>query len=176
MKPAENEILFMVKDTGIGIDKKDFGRLFEPFYQPEHTIYRTFSGTGLGLTICKGIVESQKGRIWVESELVKGSAFYFTVPFKPVKEITPVRLMFSGKWIMDNSVEELFREMLGPIGQNEFNDLKNDGKINKYDITRYIKDLHEKGIISTEKAEHFRKKAIFIFEQRNIATEAKIPK
>ncbi len=89
------EIRFMVKDQGIGILKKNQRRVFEPFFQEEQTIYRQYGGTGLGLTICKGIIESQGGSIWLESEKGKGTTIYFTVPFKPVKEIKPIKMLFS---------------------------------------------------------------------------------
>jgi signal transduction histidine kinase len=84
-------ILFKVKDNGIGIASENLDKIFEPFYQEEQTMYRNYGGTGLGLTICKGIVESQGGKIWVESEKGKGSTFYFTVPKTPPKETKPIR-------------------------------------------------------------------------------------
>jgi len=79
-----NEILFSVKDFGIGIAKDAQSRIFEPFFQTEQTMSRKYGGTGLGLSICKGIVEAQNGKIWFESEKGKGTTFYFTVPLKPV--------------------------------------------------------------------------------------------
>jgi len=91
----EDHILFMVKDTGIGISQEDKARIFEPFFQAEQTIYREQGGTGLGLTICRGIIESQHGKIWVESKKGKGSIFYFTVPLKPVREIVAIKMLFS---------------------------------------------------------------------------------
>lgn len=85
-EPKKDHILFSVKDFGIGISQKDKARIFEPFYQAEQTLYRRYGGVGLGLSICKGIVEAQNGKIWVESEPDIGSTFYFTVPFEPVRE------------------------------------------------------------------------------------------
>ncbi|MFC1741690.1 ATP-binding protein [Nanoarchaeota archaeon] len=90
-------ILFSVADAGIGINEEDQKKLFEPFFQAENSMYRNYRGTGLGLAICRGIVQSQKGKIWVESALGKGSTFYFTVPFKPVKKVQPIKVIFSGK-------------------------------------------------------------------------------
>jgi signal transduction histidine kinase/CheY-like chemotaxis protein len=71
-------ILVKVSDTGIGISKEQQSRLFTSFQQAESSTSRKFGGTGLGLAISKRIVELMDGKIWVESELDKGSSFIFT--------------------------------------------------------------------------------------------------
>jgi two-component system phosphate regulon sensor histidine kinase PhoR len=74
------EVRFCVRDFGGGIAWEHLGRLFERFYRVDKARSRESGGTGLGLAIAKHLVESQRGRIWVESELGRGSSFYFTLP------------------------------------------------------------------------------------------------
>lgn len=73
-----DEIVFSVQDTGIGISPEDLPRIFERFYKADRA--RATSGTGLGLAIARHLVEAHGGEIWAESELGKGSTFYFTIP------------------------------------------------------------------------------------------------
>lgn len=74
---------FYVKDTGIGISKENLKIIFERFRQVETS--RLIAGTGLGLSISKGLVEILGGKIWVESELNRGTTFYFTLPMPAAK-------------------------------------------------------------------------------------------
>ncbi|GET23752.1 cache domain-containing protein [Prolixibacter sp. NT017] len=75
-----NFVIFRVEDTGIGIEKKNQQLIFERFRQAEPAYNRSFGGAGLGLSICKGLVELLGGEMGVESEFGKGSVFYFTIP------------------------------------------------------------------------------------------------
>jgi two-component system, chemotaxis family, sensor kinase Cph1 len=78
----ENDWLFAVRADGIGIDPKYFDRIFEIF-QCLHT-RDEYPGTGIGLTLCKKIVECHHGKIWVTSALGEGATFSFTIPFKSI--------------------------------------------------------------------------------------------
>jgi signal transduction histidine kinase len=75
-------LLYRVSDNGIGIPKEELENIFGEFQQVDTAITREFSGTGLGLNITKKFVEMHGGRIWVESELGKGSTFFFAIPLR----------------------------------------------------------------------------------------------
>jgi signal transduction histidine kinase len=75
-----SEVIVAVKDSGMGIPQEGLAHLFELYGQVEGGARFSRKGTGLGLAICKKIVEAHSGRIWVESELGKGSTFYFSLP------------------------------------------------------------------------------------------------
>ncbi|MBU0503527.1 MAG: ATP-binding protein [Candidatus Omnitrophota bacterium] len=78
---ADGYLKVSIKDTGIGIPHQDLDRVFNKFYQVDHgDINIQRKGTGLGLPICRGIIEKHGGRAWVESELGRGSTFSFTLP------------------------------------------------------------------------------------------------
>lgn len=77
---ANGEVLFWIKDTGIGIAPEDQETIFEEFKQGASGRRQGNTGSGLGLTITRHLLRLMQGRIWVESEVGKGSTFYFTLP------------------------------------------------------------------------------------------------
>jgi len=112
----DNEVIVSVSDTGIGIAPEDYGAVFEQFKQVGgDTLTDKPKGTGLGLPICKEIVEHHGGRIWVESKIGKGSTFSFAIPFVPSdnKKQKPIHL--------DELVKQLKEQMV-------FSTLKTNGK------------------------------------------------
>jgi signal transduction histidine kinase/DNA-binding response OmpR family regulator len=87
-----DEVVVSITDTGIGIAPKDHAAVFEQFKQVGDTLTDKPKGTGLGLPICLEIVEHHGGRIWLESELGKGSAFLFALPVPKSIEPRPMHL------------------------------------------------------------------------------------
>ncbi len=82
---VDDSVSFFVKDNGVGIPKEKQKNLFKKFYQVSQGHTREHGGVGLGITICKGIVTKLGGKIWLESEVGKGTAFYFNIPKKKRK-------------------------------------------------------------------------------------------
>jgi len=89
------KVQISVSDTGIGIPADELVRIFDRFYQVDSGSTRHYRGTGLGLTICKHIVEYHHGRIWAESEVNKGSTFLFVLPKHIAAEDNQLLLDFS---------------------------------------------------------------------------------
>jgi signal transduction histidine kinase/CheY-like chemotaxis protein len=93
-RPGEVELRLSVKDSGIGIPIEAWGRLFQAFSQVHDAARHRFGGSGLGLALCKRLVELMKGRIWVESAVGKGTTFFVSL-WLPVEEnaVTPIPLL-----------------------------------------------------------------------------------
>jgi PAS domain S-box-containing protein len=122
------ELLFYVKDTGIGIPGEKQEIIFERFRQADDSTRRVYEGTGLGLTISKNLVEAMGGKLWLESGEGKGSVFYFTLPFQNFQELdqeekterTRNAYDWKGKNLLiiedDMISREYMREILKPTG------------------------------------------------------------
>jgi signal transduction histidine kinase/CheY-like chemotaxis protein len=80
LRREKNMVAISVRDSGIGIPEEQLNKVFDKFYQVEDSLQRSVSGTGLGLAITKGLIEASHGKVWVESEVGKGSTFTFTLP------------------------------------------------------------------------------------------------
>lgn len=89
---------FYIKDTGAGIPEEKLELIFERFRQVSESLNRNYEGAGLGLSITKAYIEMLGGRIWAESEVGKGSTFYFTIPYR----------------LENNKIEEDYEEMKTP--------------------------------------------------------------
>lgn len=76
----DKEVTVGVADTGLGIAQEDMGHLFQKFYRIDSSATRTIGGTGLGLYLCRRVIEAFNGRIWIESKVGQGSTFKFTLP------------------------------------------------------------------------------------------------
>jgi signal transduction histidine kinase/ActR/RegA family two-component response regulator len=120
-------VIFFVQDTGIGIPKDQFPNLFLPFSQIEGAGTRGHDGTGLGLCICKQLVEMMGGRIWVESTPGQGSTFFFTVRFeqpeleepsasgKPEEKSTSFRKQLAGLRILLAEDDPINRNLIRAV-------------------------------------------------------------
>lgn len=116
----KHEIIFAIKDTGIGIQKNRLDSIFESFSQADSSTTRRFGGTGLGLTICRRLSEMMGGKIWVESTLGQGSVFSFSivVPSAPTavpKSVNEGLHHLAGKHVLivdDNDTNQKLLNML----------------------------------------------------------------
>ncbi|EKG2059016.1 cell wall metabolism sensor histidine kinase WalK [Enterococcus faecalis] len=83
---THNNVVFSISDQGLGIPKKDLGKVFERFYRVDKARARAQGGTGLGLAISKEVIRAHNGSIWVESTEGEGSTFYISLPYEPYEE------------------------------------------------------------------------------------------
>ncbi|RME42790.1 MAG: PAS domain-containing sensor histidine kinase, partial [Caldilineae bacterium] len=115
-------LLCSVRDTGIGIPPDKLDRIFESFAQADSSTTRRYGGTGLGLTISRQLVGMMGGRMWVESEVGRGSTFYFTVSLKrsarQPETILPVTIEDLRVLIVDDNAtnRQILRETLRTFG------------------------------------------------------------
>ncbi len=98
-KLSQDRMRFEVRDSGIGLTAEQVNKLFKSFSQADGSTTRKYGGTGLGLTICKQLVELMGGKIWVESEIGKGSSFIFEIELQEIANSTNYNL-FGDKKIL----------------------------------------------------------------------------
>jgi CheY-like chemotaxis protein len=125
-----SQIHFAVKDTGIGIPQDQMHKLFLPFSQVDCTSTTKYAGTGLGLAISKELVELMGGRIWVESDLGRGSTFHFTILAREAK----------GMQTTANSINAKESLPVGPLASLRIL-LAEDNEINQLVMQKMLKRL-----------------------------------
>ena len=147
---TNNNIRFEVKDSGIGIPQSSLKEIFVPFSQVDTSTTRQFGGTGLGLSICRQLVELMGGQLEVESEINKGSTFYFTVELNKVDS----NQLAERKPNSSSSVDELTAKLLNEKMKIL---LVDDNEENRFLILTYLKkfpftiDIAENGEIALVK-------------------------
>ena len=135
----KNNHVFSIKDTGIGIDKKQKKVIFHKFRQADELLSRKYDGVGLGLSISKHLVELLGGKIWVESEPGEGSTFSFSVPIdvSDKKNQKKKTLSFKGK-----EINNLFENITLLIAE--------DSILNYYILQTYLKPTNAKIVHVTD--------------------------
>ncbi|MCI5872668.1 MAG: ATP-binding protein [Clostridiales bacterium] len=155
------ELFFLVIDTGIGIDKADVDKLFKSFSQVDASISRKFGGTGLGLNICKQLVELMDGNIRVESEPGRGSMFCFHIWVE-----VPQEEMEHQKEVMENNAPQNILQSLSDIEKNQ--DIWEYGKAeNREEIRKKMSKL----ILSVE-MENWEKAEMFAETIKQLTKDA----
>ncbi len=162
-------VKFFVSDTGAGIDEETRSRLFQRFVQGDESISRAFGGTGLGLAISKGLVTLMGGEIGLDSEVGKGSTFWFTLPLKvaevPVSESNTLKAEAPPRVLRvlvveDNEMNrDLVRTMLVRLGHEvtvaiDGYDSIRQFRENRYDII--LMDIRMPGIDGIETTRQMR--------------------
>ncbi len=186
-------VRFEVEDNGIGISKEKQEHMFESFSQGSIQINRKYGGTGLGLSIVKGLIDILKGKIYLKSELGKGTTFYFELPMKFTdevikeskinyfKDINDVELSTIKILVVeDNKINQMITKKI--LNKMKLNcDVVDNGeaavdkvKTNKYDVV--LMDIHMPGISGIEATKIIRTfdKELTIFALTAVTIEDKM--
>lgn len=140
--PVENRLQCCVEDTGIGMAPEMLEKLFIPFSQADLSITRRYGGTGLGLVICKRIIELMQGDIRVESQPGQGSRFYFDIPVKIVETSAAVEPVANNSILSDRLPEISVPEPMEPSDKTASRILLvEDNKVNQMVAVGLLKKL-----------------------------------
>ncbi len=146
VKTRQNDLCFFIKDSGIGISDENRKDIFQNFAQHEFGLTRNYEGSGLGLSISKGLVRLLGGEIWFENNQEKGTTFYFTIPFlnnADKNRVTEKRSKLSTKTkILVVEDDEINFEYINILLKNKFIEVIHaiDG-ISAVEILRQQKDI-----------------------------------
>ncbi|PTM11605.1 MAG: hybrid sensor histidine kinase/response regulator [Bacteroidetes bacterium] len=145
LKKAKNihSIRLEVEDNGIGITKEKQDNMFESFSQGSVQINRKYGGTGLGLSIVKGLVDILKGKIYLKSELGKGTSFFIELPLKESKEVVQVKKHDYSK---DISNLDLKNVKILVVEDNKINQMITKKILNKMDLNCDLIDNGEDAV------------------------------
>ena len=136
---STNKFQFTISDTGIGLNSTQIDKLFNSFTQADESTTRKFGGTGLGLTICKSLVELMNGKIWIESQEGVGSKFIFNIELTPIdkkvklKKGIDIQIKVNSNNIKKQNVSQQIIDKL-------FNDLKESSKKRRPALCKPILD------------------------------------
>ena len=166
------ELFFMVIDTGIGIAKADQDKLFKSFSQVDASISRKYGGTGLGLNICKQLVEMMGGSVHVESEARKGSVFSFHIWVEMPEEVTVENGTDENGTDKDYTVSTGEQELLQKL--HSLNENEGSEQIWKYGEPENLKELEKKmsKLILSVEMENWEKAEMFAETVKQLVEEA----
>ena len=146
---VENYVMIYVKDTGIGIPEENHEKVFERFVQSEQTLARNYEGAGLGLSICKGLVELLGGRIWLDSTFGKGTTMSFILPYTIENDINDLIIKkddkmpdtLSGKILIveDDNISEKYLTIL--LENSGLNIIQANNGLEAFECVRNTPDI-----------------------------------
>jgi len=192
-KAKKHTIRLEVEDNGIGITKEKQDSMFESFSQGSVQINRKYGGTGLGLSIVKGLIKILKGKIYLKSELGKGTSFFVEFPLEETKEVTNIKKRDYSKDLNNLDLENVrilvvednkINQMITKKILNKMNlvcDLVDNGedaveKVKETDYDVVLMDIHMPGISGLEATKQIRgfNKELTIFALTAVTLEDKM--